>query len=101
MRDTGRDMIVTCAKLTVLMLIEFVLKEYLGGLRMEPRTFIELFVNTPVSIRETKHELNFRLDANPRSPVNDQRLREACAEITRRRLRASGRRLRFEVAPLA
>lgn len=97
-RDTGRDSIVTCAKLTVLMLLEFVLKEYLGGLRMEPRTFIELFVHTPVTIRESKRELHFELETNPRSPVSDQRLRAACAEINRRQLKRSGKRMRFTVA---
>ncbi|MFH0903257.1 MAG: hypothetical protein V2A73_21720, partial [Pseudomonadota bacterium] len=30
-RDTTRDAIVTCLKMTVLMLIEYVLKEYFGG----------------------------------------------------------------------
>ena len=96
-RDTTRDGIVTCAKLTVLMLIEFVLKEYFGGLRIEPRTFIELFVAVPLTIRETRHELIYELQANPRSPLNTQRLRDACAEITRRRLVKGGKRMRFEV----
>lgn len=96
-RDTTRDGIVTCAKLTVLMLIEFVLKEYFGGLRIEPRTFIELFVANPVTIRETRKERTYELQANPRSPANTQRLQDACAEVTRRQLTAGGKRLRFVV----
>ncbi|MBN2798685.1 MAG: transposase [Deltaproteobacteria bacterium] len=96
-RDTTRDGIVTCAKLTVLMLLEFVLKEYFGNLRMEPRTFIELFVATPVTIRETRQERTYELQANPRSPANTQRLRDACAEVTRRQLRVGDKRLRFVV----
>lgn len=96
-RDTTRDGIVTCVKLTVLMLIEFVLKEYFAGLRMEPRTFIEHFVLTPVTIRETRQERIYELQANPRSPENTERLRDACREVTRRGLLAGGKRLRFDV----
>jgi hypothetical protein len=96
-RDTTRDNIVMCAKLTALMLVEFVLKEYFGGLRMEPRTFIDLFVSVPVTIRESKHRVVYELDANPRSPVNTERLREACREINRRRLRRRDKLMRFEV----
>jgi len=79
------------------MLIEFVLKEYFGGLRIEPRTFIELFVAVPLTIRETRLELIYELKANPRSPLNTQRLRDACAEVTRRRLVKGGKRMRLEV----
>jgi hypothetical protein len=96
-RDTTRDGIVTCAKLTVLMLIEYVLKEYFGGLRMEPRTFIELFVAVPVTIRETRREVMYEFRANPRSPINTQRLRDACAEVDGRKIRADGKRMRFVV----
>jgi hypothetical protein len=49
-RDTTRDDIVMCAKLTALMLIEFVLKEYFGGLRMEPRSFIGTRPREPVLV---------------------------------------------------
>ena len=40
-RDTGRDTVMTCLKLNALLLLEFVLKEYFGDLRMEWRTFID------------------------------------------------------------
>lgn len=96
-RDTTRDAIATCLKMSVFMLIEFVLKEYFGGLRMEPRTFIELFVTTPVTIRERPHELVYELKANPRSRKNTERLREACDEITRRGLRLRDKPTRFVV----
>jgi hypothetical protein len=98
-RDTTRDGIVTCAKLTVLMLLEFVLKEYFGGLRLEARTFIESFLNLPVTIRESKTEVIYEISDNPRSPESCARLRAACVEASRRTLRANGRRLRFEVVP--
>lgn len=97
-RDTTRDGLATCAKLTVFMLLEFVLKEYFGGQRMEPRTFIDLFVTAPVSIRETKRERHFRIRGNPRSPEATAALHKACAEITRRQIVThDGKKLRFEV----
>jgi hypothetical protein len=96
-RDTNRDGIVTCAKLTVFMLIEFVLKEYFGDLKMEARTFIENFLNLPVTLRRSKTEVVYQIEDNPRSPANMARLRAACAEVSRRRVRVGGRRLRFEV----
>jgi hypothetical protein len=98
-RDTTRDGIVTCAKLTVLMLLEFVLKEYFGGIRLEVRTFIEHFLNLPVTIRESKTEVVYEISDNPRSPESSARLRAACAEASRRNLRADGRHLWFHVAP--
>jgi len=96
-RDTTRDGIVTCAKLTVLMLIEYVLKEYFGGLRIEPRTFIELFVAVPLTIRETHKEVVYELKANSRSHLHTERLRKACIEVTSRGLERGGKKMRFVV----
>jgi hypothetical protein len=96
-RDTTRDSIATCSKLTVLMLLEYVLKEYFTGLRLEARTFIERFVHLPVTIRESKTEVIYEISDNPRSPEDTARLRAACAEVRRRKLRVGGRRLWFEV----
>ncbi len=81
--------------MTVLMLLEFVLKEYFGGLRMEPRTFIEAFVHVPVTVRESQREIVYELHENMRSPQQSELLRQACAEITRRELRRGKKRLRF------
>jgi hypothetical protein len=94
-RDTTRDSIATVAKMTVLMLLEFVLKEYLGGQRMEVRTFIEAFVHAPVTVRESQREIVYELHENVRSPQQSELLRQACAEITRRELRRGKKRLRF------
>ena len=98
-RDTTRDGIVTAMKLTVFMLIEFVLKEYLGGLRMEARSFIEALVPLPATVIETRTTITWRLHQNPRNPSLTSRLAEACAEVTRRELRIGKRRLRMELAP--
>jgi hypothetical protein len=99
LRDTTRDGIVTSAKLTVLMLMEYALKEYFGGLRMEVRTFIESFVNLPVTIRRTQTEAVYEIQENPRSPQSMSQLRSACEEVNARKLSADGRRLRFRVTP--
>ena len=99
LRDTTRDGIVTSAKLTVLMLMEYALKEYFGGLRMEIRTFIESFVNLPVTIRRTQTETVYEIQANDRNPRSMTQLRAACAEVNGRKLSADGRRLRFCVTP--
>lgn len=96
-RDTTRDSIATCSKLTVLMLLEYALKEYFGNLHMEARTFIERFVHLPVTIRESKTEVIYEISDNPRSPEDTARLHAACAEVRRRKLRVGGRRLWFEV----
>jgi hypothetical protein len=97
-RDTTRDGIATCAKLTLLMLVEFVLKEYFGGLRMEPRNFIETFNYLPVTIRRAHAEVRYELHANPRDPKRMEQLRAACAEASRRELRdRNGKRMCFVV----
>ena len=96
-RDTTRDGIATCLKMAALMLIEYVLKEYFGDLRMEVRTFIEAFVWLPVTMRETPTTRTYEIEASERSPEDTKRLRVACAEATRRKLVADGRRLRFNV----
>ena len=96
-RDTTRDSIVTCMKLTVLMLIEFVLKEYFGGARMEVRTFIEEYVHLPVTVRCRARDVIYQFESNRRDPTQAERLRAACDEVTRRGIVRGGRRLRFEV----
>jgi hypothetical protein len=96
-RDTGRDNLMTCLKLHVLMLVEWVLREYFGGVRIEWRTFIESFVMLPVTVRRTKTRVRYELHANPRQPERTAQLVAACAEINRRALRRGERRLEFAV----
>lgn len=96
-RDTTRESIVTVCTLTVMMLIEYVLKEYFGGLRMEFRTFIEHFVNTPTTVRTTYRKVLYQFEANPRNSKRNEQLRKACRELTSRRIKRNGRLLAFEV----
>jgi hypothetical protein len=96
-RDTTRENIATVLSITTMMLIEYVLREYFGGLRMEFRTFIEHFVNTPTTVRTTYRQVLYQFEANPRNPKRTEQLRRACEEISRRGLKRHGRRLVFEV----
>jgi hypothetical protein len=96
-RDTGRDSAMTCLKVTALMLLEFVLKEYFGGHTMEWRTFIEQFVMLPVTVRSSRSRVVYQIHANPRQPDRMQQLAAALDEINRRRLRRDERRLVFEL----
>ena len=96
-RDTGRDSVMTCLKFMALMLLEFVLKEYFGGAKMQWRTFIEQFMFLPVTERRSSHRCLYQIHENPRQPEMMTQLRAACEEVTRRRLRRDGRLLAFEV----
>ena len=98
-RDTGRDSIMTCLKLTVMALLEFVLKQYFGGVAMEWRTFIEQLVPLPVTVRSTKTQCTYQFHANPRNPELMAALDEAVAELSQRALRRGKQRLVFEILP--
>lgn len=96
-RDTARENVVTAFTMNVLFLIEFVLREYFGGIRMELRTFIEHFVNLPVTVTTTDNEITYRVQGNPRNPERTEQVRNACDEVTRRGLMREGRGLVFLV----
>ncbi len=96
-RDVELDSIGTCIKLTLVALLEFILREYFAGARMELRTFVEQFVGLPVRIEQTRQVQRFVIYPNSRSPLAMEKLAAACAEVTRRRVRHHGRRLILEV----
>jgi hypothetical protein len=96
-RDTGRDGIMTCLKVSMLALVEFVLKEYFGGASMEWRTFIEQVVALPVTVRTTKDKRRCQIHANPRQPALMARLATAIAEVNRRAITQGERALVFEL----
>jgi len=97
-RDVGRDSIMTCLKVTMLALTEYVLKEYFGGLRAEWRTFIESLVALSVTVRTTPSRRLYRIHPNPRQPALMAHLAEALDEINRREIRQGERLLVFELA---
>ena len=97
MRDTRRDSVMTCLKLTVLSLIEFTLPEYFGGVKMQWRTFIEQFVALPVTVRTSKHRCVYEILANPRQPARMAQLSAALDEMNGRGLRRGERLLVFKL----
>jgi len=99
-RDVGRDSIMTCLKLSLCMLMEFVLQEYFGKHRMEWRTFIEQFVTLPVTVRTTRARRLYQIHANNRQPDNLQRLAEALRILNTKKLRRDKRLLAFELVGL-
>jgi len=96
-RDTGRDAVMTCLKVTVMTLLEFVLKDYFGGAAMEWSTFIAQLVPMPLTVRSSPERCLYQLHANPRHPTLMAALQAAVAEINRRDLRRGGQRLLFEI----
>ena len=96
-RDTGRDNIMTCLKLNMLLLLEFVLREYFDGLRMEYRNFIEQFVMLAVTVRTSRRRVLYQIHSNPRQPQRMEQLRAACEAINARKIHRDEQLLRFEV----
>lgn len=92
-RDTALESVSTCIKLLLLALLEFVCQEYLGGRRITPRLFIESFVQLPVTIRRSRHQVVYEVAPNPRDPETTALLRQALDVVTKRKLRLDGRAL--------
>ncbi len=95
--DTTQDTILTATKLTALQLISFALREYLPSMPMTPQTFIQRVLSVPGRKQiDRDHELVV-LYENPRDPIVNEALRDACTRLNRRALSRDGRRLRFAV----
>ncbi|MBU0611786.1 MAG: hypothetical protein KKI08_28175 [Armatimonadetes bacterium] len=97
--DVAQDGILTATKLTAAMLLSFVVREYLPSMPMTPQTFLQRVL--PLRGRK---ELRIAdelvvIYENPRDPLVNDALRDACARINNRQLRRDGRRLRFAVEP--
>ena len=92
-RDTALDSITTCLKMTLLSLMEFVCQEYLGGLRIMPRTFADALVTLLVFIRKRQHEVVYEVHYNQRDPAMMELLAVAFERTNQRQLRQGKRRL--------
>jgi hypothetical protein len=95
-RDTTRENVATSLTMMVMLLVEWVLREYLGDVKMELRTFLELFLYAPTEVRTRAYRILYRLETANLTTERADQLRRACAEITRRKLRRDGRLLIFE-----
>ena len=79
-RDTTREDIGTALKATLLMLVQYVIREFFPqGTRMEWRTYIELFVYLPVTVRTSSKQIAYQIEANLREPKRIAQLRLACS----------------------
>jgi len=96
-RDATRENLVTALTVTVMVLIDYVLRNFFSGLKMEYRTFIEHFIHTPTTIRTSHCRVLYQFEANARNCKITEELRAACLVITQLRLRTDGRLLVFEV----
>jgi len=96
-RDVTKENIATVLKTAILVLLNYVLRDYFGGLKMEYRTFIEHFIHTPTVVRTRHNRILYQLQANPRNPKRTDQLRQACAAITSKKIRKNKRLMVFEV----
>jgi hypothetical protein len=97
--DAALDSVLTATKLAAMMLITFVLREYLTVDAMNPQTFASrvMTVRGRKEIRAEEERVFFY--ENPRDPETNQALKVACRELNRRKLQRGGRLLIYETSP--
>jgi hypothetical protein len=95
--DVALDSVLTAFKLTAAMLISFVLREYFASRPMSPETFVArvMTVSGRKELRPGEEQVVFY--ENPRDPEINIAMAAACDELNRRKLKRTGRRLRFRV----
>jgi transposase len=98
--DVELDSLFGVLKVGLVLLVTYVLKEYLGDARMEPVTFLERLATLPARLRMTPELEIVTFDYNHRDPDVMAILAEHCEAINARQLRTrSGRLLRIQVDP--
>lgn len=98
--DTELDSLFTLLKVTLATLISYVLRNYLGGARMEPETFLKRIGALPATRRLTPQLEIFTFDYNARDPETMKLLEASRDAINQRMVQMpSGRVLRIAVAP--
>jgi hypothetical protein len=98
--DVELDSIFNVLKVGLVMLVTYLLKEYLGGARMEPVTFLERIATLPARLRRTPHVEILTFEYSRRDPDAMALLSASCDAINARELRTrSGRILRIGVDP--
>lgn len=97
--DVALDSVLTAAKLTLALLITFVIREYFAGNPMTPHTFISRVfgIKGRRVIRPGEEHIVFY--ENPRDPAINQTIAEACRQLNQRNLVRQGRRLHYSVGP--
>jgi len=97
--DVAQDSVLTATKLTVLLLISFILREYLPSMRMTPHTFISRIFSLPGRREVSPDEEWIVFYENPRDPEVNTALADACRRLNSRHLRRNGRSLRYSIEP--
>jgi hypothetical protein len=97
--DVAQDTILTATKLTAVQLITFALREYLPAMPMTPHTFLQrvLTIRGRKEISAAQELVVFY--ENPRDPLINDVLRNACVRLNKRALQRDQRRLRFAAEP--
>ena len=100
--DVALDSILTSTKLTCLLLISFVLREYLTTISMSPQTFVSRVLGIPGRRELRPGEDWVIFYENPRDPEVTKALRAACKRLNDRKLERDGRRVSYyvEEAPI-
>ena len=99
--DVELDSIFSVLKVGLVLAITFVLKEYLGGARMEALTFLERLATLPARLRVLPHLEILTFEYNHRDPDVMALLTAHCDAINARGLKTrSGRTLRIHVDPV-
>jgi hypothetical protein len=98
--DVELDSIYSVLKFGLVLMIQFVLKEYLGNSPMEPKKFLERIAPLPARLQVMPNYEIVTFADNPRDPEIMNLLRKHCESFNARQLRMrSGRILRIGVDP--
>jgi len=98
--DVELDSLFAVLKVGMVLLVTFVLKEYLSNARMEPMTFLERIATLPARLRTTPELEIVTFEYNHRDPDVMALLADQCEALNARRLlMRSGRILRVRVEP--
>lgn len=98
--DVELDSLFSLFKVGLVLMVTFVLKEYLANARMDPVTFLERLATLPARLRLTPQLEILTFEYNKRDPDIMALLTEQCEAINSRQLRMrSGRILQVRVEP--
>ena len=97
--DVALDSVLTATRLTLALLITFVLREYFAGNPMTPDTFMSRIFGMKGRRVTRPGEEHIVFYENPRDPAMNQAIAEACRQLNERTLIRHGRRLHYSVEP--
>jgi hypothetical protein len=95
--DVAQDVLFTSLKLTLAMLVHFVVVEYFPHRPMEWTTFLSRLALLPGRRETTQTAVTTFIEANDRDVRLMEALENACKRINKRRLLYKGRRLRYVI----